>query len=161
MPPLWADLQPNRTHERQGIAVLDDARAHAIVESHLAILEPVFEVDVHDRGRQLVGDLGQGQVMRGHQADRAQVDQAADDPFGAHAAIVRVGAVEELVEQEQERQRPARQVDHLPHPGDLGVKPRAARLQRILDAQRGTDRDRREHEAGPHAPGHRPGPGRR
>ncbi len=87
-------------------------------------------------GREVVGDLGQGQVVRGDQADRAAVDQAADDRLGADAAIVRVGAVEQLVEQEQERQRPAREVDQLAHAGDLGVEPRSAGLKRILDAER-------------------------
>ncbi len=124
----------------------DDTGPHAIIEQHLAVLEPVFEVDVHDLGRELVGDLGQGQVVGGHEADRAQVDQAADDPFGADASIVRVGAVEELVKQEEQRQRSAGTIDHLAHPGDLGVKPRAAGLERILDAERGADGQGREVE---------------
>ena len=46
-----------------------------------------------------------------------------------------IGAVEELVEEEEQRERPSRQVDQLPHAGDLGVEPRAAGLERILDSQ--------------------------
>ena len=67
-----------------------------------------------------------------------------DDRLGADAAIVRVRAVEELVEEEKKRKRPSREIDQLPHPGDLGIKPRAARLQRILDAERPTEGQRRE-----------------
>ena len=74
--------------------MLDHAGTHAIIKGHLAVLEAILEVHVHDRGRERVGDLGEGQVMRCHQADRAQVNQAADDAFGTHTTIVRIGAVE-------------------------------------------------------------------
>ena len=74
--------------------MLNNAGTHAVIKGHLAVLQPIFEVHVHDRGRERVGDLGEGQVMRGHQADRAQVKQAADHAFGTHATIVRIGAVE-------------------------------------------------------------------
>ena len=42
-------LQPHRSHQRQGVGVLDDAGTHAVVEPHLAVLEMVLEMDVHGR----------------------------------------------------------------------------------------------------------------
>jgi hypothetical protein len=42
--------------------VLDHARAHEVVEPHLAILEVILEVDVEGPGFQLLGDPGQCQV---------------------------------------------------------------------------------------------------
>ena len=104
-------LQPDRAHERQGIAVLDDARAHPVVEEHLAVDQAVGEMDVGDPRIRAAGELGQGEVVGRDHADGAPVDQALHDRLGADAAVVRIGAVEQLVEQEEERQRPAREVD--------------------------------------------------
>ena len=117
----------------------NDSWTHSIIEQHFAVLEPVFEVDVLDLGRESVADLGQGQVVGRYKADRAQIDQAADDRFGPDASIVRVGAVEQLVEQEEQGEWSAGAHDDLTHPGDLGIKPRAAGLERILDPESGTD----------------------
>ena len=50
--------------------------------------------------------LGQRQVVRRDQPDRAALEQPADDAFGADEPVVRVRAVEQLVEQEQQRRRP-------------------------------------------------------
>ena len=52
--------------------MLNDPGSHPIIEQHLPVHEPVLEVDVHDLGRQLVGDLGQGQVVGRDEADRAR-----------------------------------------------------------------------------------------
>ena len=45
-------------------------------------------------------------------------------PFGADPPIVRIGAVQDLVEQEQQRHRPARRVDDGADAQNLGVEPR-------------------------------------
>ena len=68
----------------------------------------------------------------------------AHDRLGPDAALGRVGAVEDLVEQEQRRDRSARDVEHLPYALDLGVEARLAVLQRVLDADRRRHRQRRE-----------------
>ena len=93
--------------------MLHDTGPHPIIEQHLPLFEPVFEMNIDDRGRERVTNLGQDQVVRGHEADGAQPDQSANDTFGTHAAVVRVGPVKKLVEQEKERQWRTRQVDHL------------------------------------------------
>ncbi len=77
---------------------------------------------VCDCGAGVIGDLGQGQVVSGHETDRTLGDQALDDRAGADAPIVRIGAVKELIEQEEERTRVPRQLDELANAGDLGVK---------------------------------------
>ena len=65
--------------------------------------------------------------------------------------------MEDLVEQEQERARAPREVDELPDPGDLGVEPRPARLERVLDPERRPDGEHRDPE--PPRPDRRPGEG--
>ena len=89
---------PIAAHQGQGIAVLDDTGAHPVVEMHLAVHELVLEVDVDGPRRQDVGDPGQREVVGGNQADRAAIDQAADDRLRPDRAIVRVRPVEQLVE---------------------------------------------------------------
>ena len=96
-------LDPHRAHQLQRVALGDDAGAHAVVEHHCAVFEVVFEVDVGGAGREVVGDLREGEVVRRGQADGAAADQAADDGVGADAAVVRVGAAEDFVEEEEER----------------------------------------------------------
>ena len=122
-------LEPDRPHQRQCVGVLDDAGTHEVVEAHFAVLEMVGEMDVHGDRTKGGDDLGEGEVMRGDQADRAAVEQASKNRLGSGAAVVRVGAVEELVEEKKERQRTAGQVDELSNTGDLCIEPRLAGLK--------------------------------
>ena len=78
----------------------DDAGAHRVVEVQLAVGEAVAEVDVH-RARQVIGDGGQAQVVRGHEADRPGRDQRPHDALGPGDAVGGVGPGEEFVEQKQ------------------------------------------------------------
>ena len=45
-------LEPDGAHQRDGVAARDRARLHAVVELHLAALEPVLEVHVDGPRRQ-------------------------------------------------------------------------------------------------------------
>jgi hypothetical protein len=93
------DFQADRPHERQRITLLHDAWAELIVENDCSRVEPILEMDVHRLGPQRVGNFGQRQVMGGDKSDRAGLDEAADDGFRPGAAIQRVGAVEDFVEE--------------------------------------------------------------
>ena len=57
----------------------------------------------------------------------ARGDQIADDTLGPDQAVVRVGALQQLIEQKQQRQRAARQVHQLPDADDFGVEARPSR----------------------------------
>ena len=72
------------------------------------------------------------------------IQQASQDARRADEAVVRVGAVKQLVEQEQQRRRSTRHVGDLANARDLRVESRPAFLQRVLDAQRRADGERRE-----------------
>src|SRR5258708_22325191 len=92
-------LEADRAHQRKRVAVLDHAWPHSIVERHPAILEPILEVHVDSWDSQTWRQLGEGQVVRRHQADGAAARQRAYDRLGPDPPIVRICPVENLVEQ--------------------------------------------------------------
>ena len=71
--------------------------------------------------------------------DRAAIDEARRTPAAPISAVVRVGAVKQLVEQEQQRRRSRGEIGELADAGDLRVEARSSLLQRVLDAQRRAD----------------------
>ena len=84
--------------------MLDDPGPHPVVEEHLAVLELVLEVDV-DRpaapGASAIWASARSWVVTRPIAPRSiRPRTTASAPT---RAVVRVGAVEELVEQEQQR----------------------------------------------------------
>ena len=75
--------------------------------------------------------------MGGDETDGAALDEAPDHGLGADASVVRVGAVENLVEEEEHRGLSLGELHHLPQAQDLGVEVGDAVLERVLDADRG------------------------
>ena len=68
--------------------MLDNPRAHSVIEPHLAVFEVILEVDVHGLGADTRGDLGQGQIVGRDQADRTAVEEPTQHRLGADATIV-------------------------------------------------------------------------
>ena len=60
----------------------------------------VGKVNVGTAWGELVGDVRQRQIVRRHQADRARIDQAADEGLGSVPAVVGIRTGEDLVEKE-------------------------------------------------------------
>src|SRR5579883_1018189 len=85
--------------------------------------------------------------MSRHQAERSRLNQTADDGLGAEASIVRISAGKNLVEQKQQWQRAARQIDDLADAEDLRIETGPALLERVLNSQGGPDRQGREAQA--------------
>ena len=109
--------------------MLDDAGPHPVVEHHAAVLEAILEVHVH-RGRpEPRRQFRQRQIVRGHEPDGAGLDEGAHDRFRADAPVVRIGAVQDFVEQEQQRRRSARRLDDRADAQNLAVEPRLSRLE--------------------------------
>src|SRR5262249_50476700 len=71
-------LQADGAHERDGVGVLHDAVAHAVVEFELAVDHAVFEVDVARARAERVGHLREREIVRGDEANGAEIDEAAD-----------------------------------------------------------------------------------
>ena len=89
-------------------------------------------------GAEIAGDRGESEVVGGNEADGAPIQQSAQDAGGTRQSIVRVGAVKQLVEQEQDRPRGG-SIGDVADARDLGEKSRSTLLQRVLDSQRGAD----------------------
>src|SRR5881396_3858383 len=134
-----SDVQADRAHQLESVRLAYDAGMQAVVEGDPAVLEVVLEVDVGRARGEDGGDLGEREVVRGRETDGAQIDQVAEHGLGTDAPVVRVGAAEQLVEQEEQGRRSLRQVRELPQPRDLGVEPRASVLQGIDRPDRGAD----------------------
>ena len=58
-------------------------------------------MDVCGDGSKFIGNAREREIVCGHDADSAPIEQRADQAFGAEGAIVRVRATEQLIEQEE------------------------------------------------------------
>src|SRR5947207_1529540 len=94
--------QADGAHELDCVALTHYALAQLIVESHLALGQVVFEMDIADAVIAL-SNPGNSQIVRRHQSDRAGVHQCAGYGPGADPPIMRICAVQNLVEQKQAR----------------------------------------------------------
>ena len=138
-----------------GIPLSGGMDRHALTAANLlvgneegaAVLEAVFEVDVRGRCAERRHEFGEREIVRRDEANRARADKRTDNGFRADAPIVRIRAVQDLIEQEQHRNRPARQLHDRADAEDFGVKPRLPRLERIFDPERRADGQRRQAEA--------------
>ncbi len=101
------DVESDRPHQLQRIAPFDGPLAQRVVERQFVAFHVVDEVHVGARRPDVGGDLGQRQVVRGDHPDGSGLEQRPDHRGGARAAVAGVGAVEDLVEQEQDRPGPA------------------------------------------------------
>ena len=99
----WAgDFQTHSAHQRESVAPRDWPILHSIVKRKGIFFEPALKMHVRGARRQLVGDRGQRQVMGRNQSDRSPIEQAPKHTRGAQPPVVRIGAVEELVEKEKQ-----------------------------------------------------------
>ena len=76
-------------------------------------------------------------------SSNAVFEAAPESSLGADAPVVGVGAVEDLVHQEQHAGALVGQGDDGAQPRDLGKEPRCTSPQRVLHPQRGSDAQRR------------------
>src|SRR5690349_9529485 len=104
------NIQANHTHQFERIAMRDDAVADLVIKRHLAIFDLVLQMDIFDTAREDRVDFGQRQIVRRHHADRTTLEHGPDDALGGDAAILGVGAAQQLVEQEQHGQWTVEQV---------------------------------------------------
>src|SRR5262245_55408748 len=118
------DVESDGTHQRDRVAPGNRPRLQEVIESQLALREPVVEMNVDGTRRKFVDYSGHRQIVRGHQADRALPDEATKHAGGTNQAVVRVGTVKKLVEQEQQMWCAASGVGQSPDARDLGVEAR-------------------------------------
>ena len=98
-----SDVEADRAHQFEGVALLHHAGAQTVVELHLPFLEVVLEVDVRHPALARVHHAGEREVVGRHDPEGTVLDEAADHRFRADAAVVGVRSMEDLVEQKERR----------------------------------------------------------
>ena len=71
----------------------------------------VLEMDVVQVAVDRSADIGQRQIVRAHQTDGAAIHQRAHDSLGADAAIFRVRALQQFIQEKQQRRISAGQIE--------------------------------------------------
>src|ERR1043165_2733731 len=117
-----------------------------VIEAHLAVEELVFKMVIGAGWLELFGDPSQRQVVRGHQAQSAALDQSPRHTSGPNRALVRIGAPEISMEQEHQWRSLPRQLHDLPQTGDFGIEPRGSFVNGIHGPNRGADAHMRQTE---------------
>jgi hypothetical protein len=82
------DVEADGSHQRQRVAGLYDSVAQAVIEVQNTVFEPIFEVNVRRGGTKAADQIGECEVVRGHEADCTKSHQSRHHAFGADAAIV-------------------------------------------------------------------------
>ena len=129
---LW-NVETDGAHQRDRVAARHRPWFHDVIELDLSTLESVVEVHVDCARREIVRDPRQREIVSGDEADRLAVDERAEDARRADDAIVRVGAMKELIEEEQHRHGTRREIGDVADAGDSSVETRSSLLERVLD----------------------------
>src|SRR5258708_30805143 len=86
-------FKPDRPHQFEAVALRNYAVSQFVVESHSAVLQLILEMNITQMALGRIADVGQCQVMRAHQPNRAALDQRAHNSLRANAAVFRVCAL--------------------------------------------------------------------
>ena len=108
---LW-DVDTGHRQKAQRVARAHDAGPELVVEAHLAALYHVREVHVPDPLGLLALELGERDVVGGHETERASGEQMRNDRPAADVTRARIRSAQQLVEQEQHRRLGRRVLHH-------------------------------------------------
>ena len=107
------DVESDGSHQFDGVAPGHDPFAQGVVEDHLPIFDAVLKVDIDDAKFLVIGDSGEGEVVSGDDSGGPPSEQAPQDGVGSDLSVVGVGAVENLIEQKENRRTAIGEVDDL------------------------------------------------
>ena len=93
------DVQPDGSHQLEGIAPSDDTLSQAKVEEHLAVLDPVLEVHIIHGQFPVLCDPCQGEVVGCHDPNGSPLEKAPKHGVGTDFSVVGVRAMQHLVEE--------------------------------------------------------------
>ena len=79
-------------------------------------------------------NVRQSQIVCTDQADCSQFHECTNNSFGSHAAIMRIGSLQQFIQQEQQCGLVMCQFINLAQPENLGVKAGVALMQRVVHA---------------------------
>src|SRR5215468_7993194 len=104
-----------------------------VIENHAAIFEMILEMKIRCARREGLSKFGKRQIVRGDQAYSLPVDQATNHSLGADSAVVRIRAVQDLVQKKQYRHL-LRKLHDVVQTLNLSIEARGSLLQRIHHA---------------------------
>jgi len=94
-------LKPYSPHQCKRVAFFNDTGMETVIENHAAVFEMILEVKIYGTGREGISEFGKSQIVGSNQADRRTVDKPTDDRLGADSTIVRIRAVQDLVQKKE------------------------------------------------------------
>ncbi len=80
--------QTHSFHQGQRVAVGDRPRLYPVVEHQFAVPQLIVKMDIHDAAGRLVRDGRQREIVRGRQADRAEIDEAVEQGLCANPPVM-------------------------------------------------------------------------
>src|SRR5207248_3026081 len=116
------------------VALFDNTVAQLVIEVDFPVLEIILEMDIVNAGANAIGKGGEGQIMGCDQADRATLQQSFHHAKGTDFAVMGIGAVQDLIEQEEHRRRAVSKIEDSAQASDLRVEMRDVGLKRVSDA---------------------------
>lgn len=97
------EFDPDDLHELEGVGGGGDALSEFVVKAHLTISDLIAEISEADFVLEAFAFFAEFHIVRRDRADGTRVEKLRDDPEGGDAAFEGVGAVEDLVEEIEER----------------------------------------------------------
>ena len=98
-----SDIEADRAHEFESVALLDDTLPEGIIEMHYAPFQVILEVDVVESTCALGNDLGQRKVMGRDNPQSTMLDKSLDHGLSTDSSIMGVCSVQDLVQQKERR----------------------------------------------------------
>ena len=89
-----SNIQAERAHEFDAIALGDDAGAQLEIELKCAMLEFLLEMNVLQRSCFERGNIREGQIVRADQADGIPAEQRAKDALRADLSVRGIGSLQ-------------------------------------------------------------------
>lgn len=75
----------------------------SVVEGHFAVSQLILEMDIGGWQMGIFGNLSEGKVVRTDQSHRIVGEERTDDGVGPHSPVVGIGAVQNLIQEKEER----------------------------------------------------------
>ena len=123
------DLQTHRAHQIQRIAALHHARLQPVIEVQFTVLERVGEMHVDARPGRSSAIWASARSCVVINPSRAAIDESLHDGGGADLPVMRIGAAQQFIQQEQNRAGAAGERDNFAQAGDLGIEAGTAVLR--------------------------------
>src|SRR3954447_24065647 len=129
------NVEPREPHDPERVARLHRPCSQEVIEGHLVVLDGLAEVHESDARHELGWQAAELFVVSRDGARGAAAQELGEQPARSHLTLAGIGAVQDLVEQEEDTLGTRRRVERELELLYLGVKMAHAALERIGDAK--------------------------